>query len=439
MKGAFGMKCVKIVPAKLEGEIKIPPSKSISHRAIICAGLCSGISSIENIAFSDDIIATLDGMKALGINYENIEDDSQIETKNILIRGSEELKLINNEINCKESGSTLRFFIPIVSLIGENVTFNGEGKLVERPLNVYYDIFKKQGIQYSNNNNKLPLNVSGLLKPGIFEIRGDISSQFITGLMFALPMLDGDSKIIISTDLESKGYVDLTIDVLEKFSIKIENNDYKEFYIKGNQKYKYSNYRVEGDFSQAAFWITAGLLGSNIKCSDIKIDSLQGDKAILDIVKDMGADIAENNDLIEIKSSQTKGTTIDASQCPDIVPILAVLGSLSNGTTKIINASRLRIKESDRLKAVATELSKLGADVKELEDGLVINGREKLKGGTVDSWNDHRIAMALAIASIKCSEPVIIQNSDVVKKSYPTFWKDFKKLGGKINEWNMGK
>lgn len=432
------MKCVKIVPAKLEGEIKIPPSKSISHRAIICAGLSNGVSNIGNIAFSDDIIATLDGMKALGIKLENIEADSQGETRNISIRGNEKLKLINNQIDCKESGSTLRFFIPIAGVVGENVTFNGEGKLVERPLDVYYDIFRKQGIQYSNNNDKLPLTVTGLLKPGTFEIRGDISSQFITGLMFALPMLSGDSKIIITTDLESKGYVDLTIDVLEKFSIKIENNNYKEFYIKGNQEYKYNDYRVEGDFSQAAFWITAGLLGNTIKCSDLNINSLQGDKAILDIVKDMGAQFIVNNDLIEIKNSKTKGITIDASQCPDIVPILAVLGSLSSGTTKIINASRLRIKESDRLKAVATELSKLGADIKELEDGLVINGKETLKGGTVDSWNDHRIAMALAIASIKCTEPVIIQNSDVVKKSYPTFWNDFKKLGGNINEWNMG-
>ncbi len=432
------MKCVKITPSVLEGEIRIPPSKSISHRAIICGGLSDGISNIENIAFSDDVIATLEGMKSLGIKVKKTEIDSESGTNKISIKGNETLKLINNQIDCKESGSTLRFFIPMACLIGESIMFTGRGKLVERPLETYYEILKEQDIQYSNDNGKLPLSVNGLLKPGNFKIKGNVSSQFITGLMFVLPLLGGDSKIIVTTDLESKGYVDLTIDVLEKFSIKIENNNYKEFYIKGNQKYKANDYRVEGDFSQAAFWTAAGILGDNIKCIDLNVNSLQGDKVILDIVKNMGADIVVNNEFIETRSSKTKGIVIDASQCPDLVPILASLGSLSIGTTKIINAGRLRIKESDRLKAIATELNKLGADIKELEDGLLINGKERLEGGTVDSWNDHRIAMALAIASIKCSEPVIIQNSDAVKKSYPTFWSDFKKLGGKIDEWNMG-
>jgi 3-phosphoshikimate 1-carboxyvinyltransferase len=323
-------------------------------------------------------------------------------------------------------------------LIGENITFTGKGKLVERPLDTYYEIFKKQGIQYLNDNKKLPLTVNGIFKPGTFEMKGNISSQFITGLMFVLPMLNGDSKIVITNPLESKGYLDLTIDVLDKFSIKIENNNYQEFYMKGNQKYEVNDYRVEGDFSQAAFWIVAGILGDNIKCIDVNVNSLQGDKAILDIVKNMRADITIDNEFVKVKRSRTEGIVIDASQCPDLIPILATLGSLSTGTTKIINAARLRIKESDRLKAISTELNKLGADIKGLEDGLLINGKELLKGGTVDSWNDHRIAMALAIASIKCNDPVIIQNSDVVKKSYPTFWSDFKNLGGKIDEWNMG-
>ncbi len=402
------MKSVIINPSKLTGEIRIPPSKSISHRAIICGGLSEGPSNIKNIIFSDDIIATLEGMKSFGVKVEGIEEDP-------------------------ESGSTLRFLIPMAGLLGDEVIFTGRGKLVERPLETYYKIFREQDIEYKNDNGKLPLSVRGTLKPGTFRVKGNISSQFITGLMFVLPLLEGDSRIEITTELESKGYVDLTIEALKKFSIEIENNDYKEFFIRGNQKYINKDYRVEGDFSQAAFWIVAGTIGSSIKCTDLNINSLQGDRVILDIVKEMGGTISADSNIIEISPSRTKGTIIDAAQCPDLVPVLAVLGALSSGITKIINAERLRIKESDRLRAIATELNKLGGDVRELEDGLIIKGKENLKGGVVDSWNDHRIAMALAIASIKCTEPVTITNSDAVKKSYPQFWRDFVKLGGEID------
>lgn len=432
------MSCVKINPGNLWGEIKIPPSKSLSHRAIICAGLSDGIADIDNIIFSDDIKATLEGMRSFGIKVERIETDSKSNTSTVTINGAKELQLLNNSIECKESGSTLRFLIPFAGLLQEKVTFTGKGKLVERPLDTYYRIFDEQNIEYSNDNGKLPLEVKGILKPGTFKVEGNISSQFITGLMFVLPLLKGDSKIVITTELESKGYVDLTLDILKKFNIKIENNNYKEFYIKGNQKYISRNYRVEGDFSQVAFWIVAGVLGSSIKCKDLRSDSLQGDREIVEIVQRMGGDLEVNEDYITVNKSKTKGTVIDASQCPDIVPVLAVLGALSNGTTKIINAERLRIKESDRLRAICTELNKIGANVKELEDGLIIEGKEKLRGGTVDSWNDHRIAMALAVASIKCTEPLIITGSDSVRKSYPDFWKDFISLGGNIDEQYVG-
>ncbi|MTI71677.1 MAG: 3-phosphoshikimate 1-carboxyvinyltransferase [Firmicutes bacterium] len=426
------MKCVKIIPSRLNGDIEIPPSKSIGHRALISAGLSKGVSDIKNLMFSDDITATLNAMKDFGAK------EIEKENNRVTLKGIDKFKKPKESIDCKESGSTLRFLIPMAGLIGEEITFNGRGKLIERPLKTYYEIFKKQNIKYKNNDGKLPLTVNGLLNPGTFKVKGNISSQFISGLMFVLPLLNGDSKIIITTKLESKGYVDLTMDVLNKFGVEIENKEYKEFLIKGNQRYKSRNYRVEGDFSQAAFWIVGGLLGGNINCFNLDIDSLQGDKVILDIVKKMGGKflIKENN--IKIKPSKTKGIEIDASQCPDLVPILAVFASLSEGITKISNAKRLRIKESDRLKAISTELNKLGASVTELEDGLVIKGKEKLNGGVVDSWNDHRIAMALAIASIKCSEAVIIKGSEAINKSYPHFWMDLKKLGGKIDEWSMG-
>ncbi|WP_432407564.1 3-phosphoshikimate 1-carboxyvinyltransferase [Wukongibacter sp. M2B1] len=432
------MNTVKIYPMKLKGEIKIPPSKSLSHRALICAGLADDVSDIDNLIFSEDIKATMNGMRSLGTIIECIESESNEKTYCVTLRGNSKIEAINDQIDCKESGSTLRFLIPFAGITGDEIKFTGRGKLVERPLDTYYRIFNEQDIEYRNEEGKLPLSVKGNLKPGTFKIEGNISSQFITGLMFVLPLLDGDSKIEITTELESKGYVDLTLDILKLFNIEIENNDYREFFIKGNQEYRSRYYRVEGDFSQAAFWIVAGLLGSNIKCRDLKVDSLQGDREILEIVKKMDGNLNIKEDMIEVNESETKGTIIDASQCPDLVPILAALGAVSNGTTKIINAERLRIKESDRLKAISTELNKLGANVKELENGLIIEGKRELVGGKVDSWNDHRIAMALAIASIKCTEPVIITGSEAVKKSYPDFWEDFRSLGGQIDEQYVG-
>lgn len=432
------MKDVVIYPGALKGSVKIPPSKSLAHRAVICAGLAEGESIIDNIIFSDDITATTKAMEALGVEVKKEEGRDDKERVKLSIKGNKELSLINNIVDCIESGSTLRFLIPVALLAKGEVAFKGKGKLVSRPLDVYYEIFEKQNIHYETSNGELPLKVEGELKPGEFSIKGDISSQFITGLMFTLPLLDGDSKIIITTELESKGYVDLTIDTLNKFGVKIENRDYKEFYIKGNQKYNSRDYRVEGDFSQVAFWLVAGTLGENIKCEDMNSDSLQGDKVIVDILKEMGASISVNEDYIEAETAKTRGIVIDASECPDLVPVLTVMAALSEGTTEIINAKRLRIKESDRLKAIASELNKIGGEVEELEDGLIIKGKKSLKGGKVDSWNDHRIAMAMAVASIKCEEPLIITNSNAVKKSYPDFWRDFKELGGKVDEWSMG-
>ncbi len=425
------MKHVIISPGKLSGDIEIPTSKSVCHRAVICAGLSTGISNIHNVVFSQDIEATCGAMRSLGVEVQE-------KTNFLQVKGTDKLEVKNPNINCFESGSTLRFLIPIGAVMGKQVTFQGKGKLVERPLEPYYEIFDIQKVSYENTDGKLPLTINGKLKPGEYKIKGDISSQFISGLLFALPLLNGDSKIIITTELESKPYVDLTIEMLEKFSVHVENNDYKEFIIKGNQTYSSSDYKVEGDFSQAAFWLTAGLLGKNMVCHGLDMNSLQGDKAILKIIENMGGQISIEEDKVTAMHSKTRGTIIDASQCPDLVPVLTVLAALSEGTTEIINAARLRIKESDRLSAISWELNRIGADIEEKEDGLVIRGKENLTGGVVNSWNDHRIAMALAVASIKCKEPVIIKDAFCVKKSYPNFWQDFKALGGNINEWNMG-
>lgn len=409
----------------------VPPSKSISHRAIICAGLSEGVSNIENIALSQDIAATCAAMKNFGAEIE--------ERKNSLtIKGSEGLNIKYHDIDCSESGSTLRFLVPLAAAAGEKVTFTGRGRLIERPMQPYYDIFDMQKIKYIDAGGKLPLTVDGKLSPGDFKIKGNISSQFISGLLFALPLLDGDSRIVITDGLESRPYVDLTLDALKRFGISVESNDYKEFNIRGNQRYKALDLRIEGDFSQAAFWLSAGTLGSDVVCSGLNMDSLQGDKKILNIIESMGGNIFIKGDKIKANPSQTSGVIVDASQIPDLVPVIAVLAALSKGTTKIINAERLRFKESDRLHSISCGLNIIGADIREQEDGLIIKGKDMLEGGSVDSLNDHRIAMAMAAASTRCKNPLIIKNGDCVKKSYPDFWNDFRNLGGKADEWYLG-
>lgn len=425
---------VKIKPKKLGGTIPIPPSKSYSHRAIIAAALATSnkdkeVSRIDNLKYSVDITTTTEIMENWGANIEIGEDFEIIKGNSGIVNPKDEYT------QCNESGSTIRFLIPIGLSSNNKIVFDGKGKLVERPLDSYYKIFDEQGIKYSNNNGWLPLNVDGQLKSGKYEIEGNISSQYITGLLYALPLLNGDSELKINKTLESKGYIDLTLEILEMSGIKVENNNYKSFFIKGNQKYNPFDYVIEGDYSQVAFWIVAGILGSEIKCLHVKKDSLQGDREIIEIVQRMGANVEIFDDYIIVKPSQTYGTVIDISQCPDIGPILTVLAALSKGETKIINAERLRIKESDRITSIKTELNKLGANVEEVGDSLVINGVERLTGSTeLSAWNDHRIAMSLAIASIKCDGEIVIDEAESVKKSYPHFWEDFKKMGGDVEK-----
>lgn len=427
------MKNVNIIPSNIKGSIDIMSSKSLCHRAIIAASLSEDVSIINKISFSKDINATIDSVENMGAKIQ-IDNNN-----NLTILGNSKPHFLKEEIYCNESGSTLRFLIPIALLANEKVTFRGEGKLVERPLTPYYEIFENKSIKYyKNSKNELPLTIYGKLTHGNFEMRGDISSQFITGLMFALPLLNGDSEIKIISKLESIAYVDLTIDVLKKFGIDIVNNNYKSFYIKGEQKYRALNYTVEGDFSQAAFFLAAGILGQEIECGNLNMNSIQGDKEILGIIERMGGNLCYKESSIIAKPSKLNGTIVDASSCPDLVPIVAVLGAIAEGSTRIVNAKRLRIKESDRLKAIAVGLNSIGANVKEFEDSLVIEGRKELKGGIVDSFNDHRIAMALTIASIRCRENLIIKNCDAVNKSYPNFYEDFKALGGKFHECSMG-
>lgn len=419
---------ITITPKKLHGTIQVPPSKSLAHRAIICASLAPGMSRISGIDYSEDIEATIEGMKALGAIIKQ-EGDT------LIIDGSLTLGLGRVQIDAHESGSTLRFLIPLSVVNFSRVRFIGKGKLGQRPLDVYYDIFDKQNIAYLKKDAEhLDLLLNGELHSDIFEVPGNVSSQFISGLLFTLPLLKGDSIIKITTPLESKGYIDLTLDMLERFGIEVINHDYQAFQVRGGQNYKPCNYDVEADFSQAAFYLVADLLGSDITLTNLNMHSSQGDRAILDIMKQMGGEIVETKEGIKVVCDEIKPATIDASQCPDLMPVVSVACALAHGTSHIVNAGRLRIKECDRLHASVEVLKETGIDAIEEEESMTIIGKPQFKSAHVSSYNDHRMCMAEAILSTCADGEIVIDDKDCVKKSYPGFFEDFTSLGGEYHE-----
>ncbi|MBR4890991.1 MAG: 3-phosphoshikimate 1-carboxyvinyltransferase [Clostridia bacterium] len=406
-------KTVAIYPSKLNGEIIVPPSKSAAHRALICAYLAEGESKISNIAMSEDIKATLTALESIG-SAAKVEEDTVY-----VSGGYRERECVNKDIFCNESGSTLRFIIPILLAYGGEFCLTGAGRLMDRPLDDYYRIFDEKNIKYKKEDNKL--FISGKLTPGKFYLSGDVSSQYISGLLFALPLLEGDSEILITTPMESIGYINMTIEMLSKFGVEIKKTeDYRSFVISGNQRYEPQNITVEGDYSQAAFYLVANELGNNINVKGLKENSTQGDKKILEIIDEMRTDKPIH--------------TINVSQIPDLVPILSVLAAKTNGTTHIVGAKRLRLKESDRLHTVYLELKKLGVNIKENDDSLEITGPNKFTGAITESHNDHRIAISLAIASTCADGTVTICGADSVKKSYGDFWDKFKGLGGVVED-----
>ena len=409
---------VEITPGTLSGTVSAVASKSHAHRLLIAAALCDNTPEVSISTTSADIEAT----------------------KNCISQLSCDIPILN----CGESGSTLRFMIPVTMALKDEAIFMGSGRLPHRPLSPLDTEMEKHGCRFqmaeaSGEDLQEICRISGRLQAGDFYIPGNISSQYVTGLLFALPLLDGDSSIIVTSPLESGKYVDMTLDVLEKFGIiiDIENNDGSPVYkIKGNQKYRApGTVRAEGDWSNIAFWIIAGILTreGSITCENIAEQSLQGDKAVIDLAAQMGGKVTYGNGTITVKRNELNGIDIDAAEIPDLVPIMAVAASTAQGTTRIYNAGRLRIKESDRLAAVHDCLSKLGADLTEEPDGLIIRGVPELTGGTVSGYNDHRIVMAMTIASLTCIEPVIIDGAAAINKSYPTFFDDFKSLGGKVH------
>ena len=405
---------IRITPGPLAGTVTPPPSKSIAHRAILAAALTSETSTIQNITLSQDIEATLRCVSALGGAWK--QEGDTLHVSGLWHREWDTAELPH--LDCGESGSTLRFLIPIALALRGGGVFTGRGRLMERPQKPYFDIFEEKGIFYEQKENALTLQ--GLLTPGEYRLPGNVSSQFITGLLYALPLLNGDSWITLSSPLESRGYVDMTLDVLNLFGICPEAGE-NGFFIPGNRVYAPQGFCIEADWSQAAFWYVAQTLGSTVEVGGMDPGSAQGDTAILEFLNRLAAE---------------REFSFDVSQCPDLVPPMAAAAALAPGRViRLTNAARLRLKESDRLTSVTQVLNALGADMEEGEDFLLIHGKEMLQGGvTVDSWNDHRIAMMAAIAATWCEKPITLTGAESVGKSYPTFWEEYARLGGKTEE-----
>lgn len=418
------MSDVKFSPFVPNGTVNVPPSKSDVHRAIICAAMANGVSRISPVALSNDIKATIGCIKALGA-------DAVLENNVLTVDGTNMYKNKTALLDCGESGSTLRFFIPIAAVGNVNATFVGKGKLPQRPIGIFTEALPKAGTVCKTEGG-LPLEIKGQLKSGIFEIPGNVSSQFITGLLLALPILEGDSEIVLTSPLESVGYIAMTIRTMKQFGVNIDTTE-SGWHIEGGQTYKSCNYTTDGDWSQAAFFMVLGAIGGKVTVKGVAKDSTQGDKKCAEILAEFGAKVTQRDNEVTVEKGDLKAITIDASQIPDLVPVLSVCAAFAEGTTKIINAERLRIKECDRLKATAELLNNLGGKVKELSDGLEITGVSSLKEGNVNGYNDHRIVMSAAVCAARSDEDITATFAMSINKSYPDFYIDYNSIGGKAN------
>ncbi len=407
------------------GEIDVIPSKSAAHRLLICAALSEEPTEIICPAESLDIAATARCLGCLG---------AEITFRDGVYSVSPVKKKDEAALSCGESGSTLRFLVPVAAALGGDVTFTGEGRLPERPISplVHCLIFRGAAIDYDGT---LPLITRGGLRGGRFTLPGNISSQFISGLIFALPLLSEDSEIDITGKIESLSYIKMTLDAVATFGIKAEMQSNK-IIIPGNQKYRSpGRLTVEGDWSNAAFWLCLGALSEEgITVHGLKSDSIQGDRAVLDILSRFGAEVTRGETCITVRKKTLSAVRIDASEIPDLVPVLSVVAAVANGETRITGAGRLRIKESDRIESTVNMLHSLGADAETLRDGIRIFGKRKLSGGHVNSANDHRIAMSAAIAAAVSDGVVNILGAEAVRKSYGDFYEKYAALGAVVNK-----
>ena len=414
-------------PARIGGTVSAPPSKSMAHRAVLCSALAKGTSHIENLEFSKDISATLAAAGQLCARVESGPAD-------VLVEGLGHFRPVFGPVDCCESGSTLRFLIPLASLTGQSITFVGRGRLMERPQSVYETLYREQNLHFEQANGQL--TVAGSLRSGEYMLAGNVSSQFISGLLFALPLLAGDSTLHLIPPVESRSYIEMTRAAQAAFGVTSHWLDGTTLCIPGGQQYHPRDYIVEGDYSQAAFLAVLGAVKGGITLTGLAAETLQGDAAILDILRRCGAKFTRTEAGLVFEQAPLHGVDIDLADCPDLGPVLMVLGLLCEGTTVIRNAERLRIKESDRIAAMEAELRACGGVLSSEGGTITVQGckpRLHAPEAPLSGHNDHRVVMSLTVLALAADIPLAINEAEAVQKSWPHFFDALKPLGVEVH------
>lgn len=414
----------QVQPARIQGTITVPPSKSMAHRLMICAGLAAGTSRISGLRDSMDMQATLQCLEQLGARVDGAFPTLTITGTDPVSRSRSVL------LDCNESGSTLRFLIPVAALSDQEAEFTGRGRLMERPMGLYADIFLNQGLRFEQGEGRIL--VQGPLQSGLFEVPGDVSSQFISGLLFAAPLMEGQTGIAVLPPCESRDYVKMTVAALRQFGIEVQCPTDHGYILQGSQNYAPQNVSVEGDWSQAAFPAVLGAIQGSVRIEGLDPASLQGDKVILDILQQAGATVKwEADGALVVQHASLHPVEVDLSACPDLGPVLCVLASYIPGTSVIRNAGRLRIKESDRIASMEAELRKWGVNISSTQDTITITGKSGYtcdQPVIIDGHNDHRVVMAMTVFGLCAGSPTQIEGSGAVSKSWPDFFEDMKGL-----------
>ena len=419
---------VTISPGPIRGMVSAIPSKSHLHRLLICAALADGPTTLRCAPTqAEDITATINCLCALGAAVERRADG-------FAVSPIDRARLPEEAVfPCMESGSTLRFMLPIVCALGVRGRFDLSGRLPERPLAPLDEALTQQGIRLWRPNPDV-LCCEGALTPGTYSLPGNISSQYITGLLLALPLLEGESTLRITGAVESRDYITMTTDACAQFGYDPWETEQDVYLLNKSWPFRSpGEVACDGDWSNAAFWLCAGAMpGGDIQLGGLSRQSLQGDREVCDILAQMGAQLSWEGGLLRVREGTRRAVEIDARATPDLVPVLCAVAAVSEGVTTVKNAARLRIKESDRIAATTQTLNALGANVREQPSGLVIEGVPRLRGGAVDAWGDHRIAMMAAVAATACEGPVSLTGAQAVRKSYPAFWEKLSALGGQV-------
>lgn len=418
---------VTISPGAISGTVTANPSKSAMQRAVAAALLSNGTSIIRNPGLSNDCLAALDVAGKLGAVIKRNEDNIEITSKGIYPAAE------NNEINCGESGLGIRMFTPIAALSDQAITINGHGSLTTRPMDFFEEVLPQLDVKCTTREGKLPLKIQGPLKAKNITIDGSLSSQFLTGLLMAYGAVAEDVTITVK-DLKSKPYIALTLQLMEQFGVQVKEEQFERFHFGKRQAYKAGEYTVEGDWSGAAFLLVAAAVAGKAEVHHLNTQSAQSDKAILEALEKAGASLLPGVFTVIVEKNKLQAFDFDATDCPDLFPPLVALAANCEGTTKIIGVNRLAHKESDRGKTLQEEFGKMGIAIDLHGDEMLVHGGTGIKGAVVSSHNDHRIAMACAVAALTADAPVIIEDAEAINKSYPEFYEHLEKIGGIVKK-----